>query len=223
MATTALKICCIASPAEARGAAAAGATHLGLVGPMPTGPGVLTLAEARAIAEAAAGLPALPVLLTASDTAAAIVADAATAGVGAVQVVRPIAAGEAAVLAATGLTYIQVIHVEGAGALDLIAPYAGHCDAFLLDSGRPAARELGGTGRAHDWTVSAAFVAASPRPVFLAGGLTPANVGAAIAQVRPHGIDVCSGLRPAGPLDPGLLAAFTAAVSEANTRLANGG
>ena len=76
-------------------------------------------------------------------------------------------------------------------------------DALLLDSGRPGARvpELGGTGRVHDWSLSASIVQASSVPVFLAGGLTPDNVGQALAQVRPFGLDLCSGVRTAGALD----------------------
>lgn len=211
MAEIRVKICCIASVDEARMAAEAGAELLGLVGPMPSGPGVLTLGEAGRIA-AHAPPAARPILLTASDTAAGIVADAARAGVSAVQVVRHIAVGEARDLAARGLDYVQVVHVEGRGCLDLIDMYAGHCGAFLLDSGRPSAAELGGTGRVHDWSVSAEFCRRSPRPVFLAGGLTPGNVAAAIARVRPAGVDICSGLRRNGALDPGLLAAYMAAI-----------
>jgi len=211
MSATRVKICCIASGEEARRAAGAGAELLGLVGPMPSGPGVLTLAQA---AEIAADAPeaARPVLLTSSGTAAGIAAQAARVGVTAVQVVRHIAAAEARALAASGLHYVQVVHVEGRDCLDLIDVYGGHCTAFLLDSGRPSGAELGGTGRVHDWGVSAQFRRRSPRPVFLAGGLTPDNVAEAIAQVRPAGVDICSGLRRNGALDPGLLAAFMAAV-----------
>ncbi|MEL6768583.1 MAG: phosphoribosylanthranilate isomerase, partial [Pseudomonadota bacterium] len=197
MAGIEIKICCIANAAEARLAAKAGADWFGLVGPMPSGPGILTLAAAREIAKAApAG--ARPILLTASETAEEIGRDAAAVGVDAVQVVRHIAPTEACALAARPLHYVQVVHVEDASALDLIDSYAEHADAFLLDSGRPADAVLGGTGRAHDWTVSRAFVAASPLPVFLAGGLHPGNAAEAVASVRPAGLDICSGLRPDG-------------------------
>jgi phosphoribosylanthranilate isomerase len=69
--------------------------------------------------------------------------------------------------------------------------------------------------RVHDWPTSAAIVRASPVPVFLAGGLTAANVGAAIARVRPFAVDVCSGGRTDGRLDPAKLRAFVAAVGAA--------
>ena len=116
---------------------------------------------------------------------------------------------------------VQVIHVEGEDALDLIPAYGPHVHAFLLDSGRPdaAVPEFGGTGRVHDWTISAAFVRASDRPVFLAGGLNPQNVGEAIRRVRPYGVDLCSGVRSNGELDQGKLAAFMHAVGLADHEL----
>jgi phosphoribosylanthranilate isomerase len=140
-------------------------------------------------------------------------------GVQTVQIVGHIPPTESASLAELlpHIRRVQVIHVEDTSALDLIPVYAPHVHAFLLDSGRPGAAvaELGGTGRVHDWQISAAFVKPSPRPVFLAGGLTPDNVGEAIRMARPFGVDLCSGLRPKGPLDDALLADFVAAVREA--------
>ncbi|MCX7324589.1 MAG: hypothetical protein NTZ14_09190 [Hyphomicrobiales bacterium] len=95
-----------------------------------------------------------------------------------------------------------------------MSAYAPHNHAFLLDSGRPAAPmpELGGTGRVHDWRVSAAFVTGSPLPVLLAGGLHAGNVADAIRQVRPYGVDLCSGVRSPVDLDAGKLGRFMAAV-----------
>lgn len=193
----------------------AGADLLGLVGPMPSGPGVLSHDEARAIAADISG-PARPVLLTAAETAAEIIADAARVGVTSVQVVRHIAVDEARALGDSALEYVQVVHVETPASVDLVDTYAEHCSAFLLDSGKPASGTLGGTGDVHDWGLSADFCRRSPRPVYLAGGLTPNNVGAAIARVRPDGVDVCSGLRRAGRLDAGLLHAYIAAIGRAN-------
>ena len=211
-----VKICCIASPEEAWLATEAGADLVGLVGPMPSGAGVVTPERCREIADAA---PAwvTPVLLTASDTAPAIAADVRAANVRVVQLVRHVAPQVHRDLARAvpDLRRLQVIHVEDAGALDLIETYADSTDAFLLDSGRPAQAELGGTGRVHDWQISAAFVATSPRPVFLAGGLTPENVAEAVATVRPFGIDVCSGLRTGDRLDRTKLSAFIAEIDRA--------
>ena len=100
----------------------------------------------------------------------------------------------------------------------MVPVYAQYVHAFLLDSGRPSAvaPEFGGTGRVHDWEISRAFVEKSPVPVFLAGGLAPTNVGAAIRSVLPYGVDVCTGVRTDGELDRELLRAFVQAVSAAD-------
>ena len=110
-----------------------------------------------------------------------------------------------------------MLHVENRAVLADATAIAPHVDALLLDSGRPGAAipELGGTGRVHDWDLSRELVAAVEVPVFLAGGLNPENVGEAIAGVRPHGVDVCSGLRRDGALDAGLLRRFVAAARAA--------
>lgn len=196
-------------------AAVAGADLIGLVGPMPTGPGVLEIAACRAIADRAPAW-ATPVLLTSSEDAASIADDVRQAGVRAVQIVRHVDPDVHAALAKElpGVRRIQVIHVEGPEATELIGAYP-LADAFLLDSGRPSSAQLGGTGRVHDWSVSAAFVLASPVPVFLAGGLGPRNVAEALAQVRPFGVDVCSGLRTDDRLDRDKLLAFMAAIEGA--------
>jgi phosphoribosylanthranilate isomerase len=209
----------MASVAEMRAAVAAGADAVGLVGAMPSGPG--PIADAL-IAEIAAAVPP-PVaafLLTSETSADAIVDHVRRTGVPVVQIVSPIEPSESARLARAlpNTRRVQVIHVESADVLRLIPAYAPHIHAFLLDSGKPGAAipTLGGTGDVHDWGISAAFVTASPHPVFLAGGLTPANVGAAIARVRPFGVDLCSGIRSGGALDPAKLAAFVAAVRAAD-------
>jgi phosphoribosylanthranilate isomerase len=112
-----------------------------------------------------------------------------------------------------GIAVWQVVHVEGAGSIRAAREAAEGSDALLLDSGRPAAvvPELGGTGRTHDWSVSADIVRRSSIPVLLAGGLNPENAAQAVAEVAPAGLDVCSGLRIEGALDPGLLERFVAA------------
>ena len=106
---------------------------------------------------------------------------------------------------------VQVIHVESREALDEIDAYEPHIHAFLLDSGRPNREvpELGGTGRTHDWRISAEFVTKSRKPVYLAGGLSPENVSAAVLQVNPFGLDLCSGIRePNRALNEQKLSAF---------------
>ncbi len=196
-------------------AARAGADLIGLVGPMPSGPGILSLDTAREIATDAP-VWTTPTLLTSSETANDISRDASACGVHAVQIVRHVdpRVHHALMRDMPALRRIQVIHVEDETCLDLIGAYGSSVEAFLLDSGRPSRAELGGTGRTHDWSLSAAFVRRSPVPVFLAGGLTPKNVADALAQVRPFGIDVCTGVRTGGRLDPAKLASFIAAMGD---------
>jgi len=109
-----------------------------------------------------------------------------------------------------GVSLVQVIHVTGPEAVDEAIAVAPHVDAILLDSGNQslAIKELGGTGRTHDWTLSRKIRESIEAPLFLAGGLNPANVAAAIREVQPFGIDVCSGLRTDGNLDRQKLQTF---------------
>ncbi len=213
---TRVKVCCIASVEEARLAIQNGADALGLVGRMPSGPGPISDAAIAAITAFAP--PAVATfLLTAETEAEAISAHVRRTRPTCVQIVSPIAPVQAARLACLepAVKRVQVVHVEGWDALDRIAAYAPHVHAFLLDSGRPNApvAELGGTGRAHDWAVSAAFVQASPLPVFLAGGLWTSNAIDAVTMVKPYGLDLCSGIRTDGQLDAGKLGAFMDAVA----------
>ena len=200
----------------------AGADALGLVARMPSGPGPIPDAMIAAVT-AVVPPPVATFLLTSETTAEAISAHIRETNPSTVQVVSHIDPAESEKLAMLEphVRRVQVIHVEGPEAIDLIPLYAPHVHAFLLDSGRPnaAIAELGGTGRAHDWTVSAAFVRATDRPVFLAGGLSAINVADAIRQVRPYGLDLCSGVRSGGNLDPVKLGAFMLAVKQADAEL----
>lgn len=219
---TRIKICCIASIDEAQLAIAAGADALGLVAAMPSGPGVIPDARIARIA-AWAPPPVSTFLLTAETTAPRIAEHIAATLPTTVQIVNHIDPCEVAELARLlpQVRRVQVIHVENEQALGMIDAYAPHVHAFLLDSGKPcgAVQELGGTGRTHDWAISARFVRASPVPVFLAGGLDDSNVAAALRQVRPYGIDLCSRVRTAGQLDIVKLALLTSAVREADALL----
>jgi len=215
-----IKICCIASEDEAARALDAGADALGLVGPMPSGPGVIDTDTARRIA-ARVPPPITAFLLTSETTAPAIAEHVLSVGAGAVQIVAPVDPSELErlrTLLPAAIRRIQVVHVEGPEALEQIAPTAPFVHAFLLDSGRPSApvAELGGTGRRHDWSISADFVRQSPVPVFLAGGLTAATVAEAVTTVRPFGLDLCSGVRTDGHLDSAKLTAFMAAARTAS-------
>lgn len=211
-----VKICCIQSVDEAARAIAAGADALGLVGDMPSGPGVIDGDRAREVA-AAVPPPIATFLLTQRASAVEIASHVQEVGANTVQIVRHIDPDESRLLAEllpSAVRRVQVIHVEDRSALELIARYASHVHAFLLDSGRPSAAtpELGGTGRIHDWSVSAEFVAKSPIPVFLAGGLNAENVAEAVRVVKPYGIDLCSSVRTDDQLDDAKLARFMASV-----------
>ena len=213
-----VKVCCIRDVEEAGQAIAAGAAALGLVSEMPSGPGVI--AEEMIARVAAAAPPAVATfLLTCLPDAARIAEQARRTGVSTVQICDQPEPGAAAALrrALPALKVVQVVHVVGPASVGEAVEAARDADAVLLDSGNPAARvkELGGTGRRHDWALSAEIVARTARPVFLAGGLTPENVGEAIRTVRPWGLDVCSGVRTDGRLDPDKLGRFFDAVQAA--------
>lgn len=219
---TRVKVCCIANLEEARMAVRAGASALGLVSEMPSGPGVIP--EDR-IAEIAAAAPpgVATFLLTCRPDAEAIAAQQRRTGVGVVQLCDETAPGTRAELRrlAPGVKLVQVIHVQGPESVDAARAAATEVDALLLDSGRPdlAVKELGGTGRVHDWETSRAIREAVEVPVFLAGGLRPENVARAIATVRPYGVDLCSGIRVGGRLDERRLSAFMRAVASARQHL----
>lgn len=219
---TRLKVCCIASVAEARLAVALGADALGLVSAMPSGPGVIDDATVVAVA-ARVPVPVAAFLLTSRVDAEGLVAQARAAGATTLQLVDAVApAALAAVRAALpGVRLVQVIHVLDDASVEEAQAALPHVDALLLDSGNPrlAVKELGGTGRVHDWALSRRIrdaAHAAGVPVFLAGGLRADNVAAAVARVRPFGVDVCSGVRTDGRLDAAKLAAFAAALAAAD-------
>lgn len=216
---TRIKACCIKSLNEARQAINAGVDALGLVSRMPSGPGQIAN-ETIAKITSAVPPPIATFLLTSETTADAISAHIRATNPSAIQVVSHIDPSESEKLAQIEpeVRRVQVIHVEGPEALELISAYSPYVHAFLLDYGKPNAieAELGGTGRRHDWAISAKFVKKSRRPVFLAGGLSADNVGAAIRQVRPFKLDLCSGVRTNGCLDPAKLGRFITAARRAD-------
>ncbi len=215
---TRVKICCISSIEEARKAIQLGADAVGLVSEMPSGPGVI---PETLIAEIAAVVPPPTVtfLLTSLTDPRQIVAQQKRCGVNTVQIVDNLAPDDYPVLRAgmPGVSLVQVVHVGGEESVAEAVEVAGWVDALLLDSGNPKlpVKELGGTGRTHDWGLSARIVAEAGVPVFLAGGLCAENVGQAIRSVRPFGVDLCSGVRTADALDEQKLLAFMEAVEAA--------
>jgi len=207
----------MASAGEARIAIAHGADAVGLVSAMPSGPGPIA---AELIATIVESLPPMlgAFLLTSLQDPVAIVAQQRRCRTNTLQIVDSLPLDAYTVLRGElpGIAIVQVIHVRDESAIRealIVAPFV---DAILLDSGNPslAIKELGGTGRVHDWTVSRRLREAVEVPVILAGGLNSQNVRAAIAAVQPFAVDVCSGVRTNGALDEGKLAAFLAAVAE---------
>lgn len=213
--TTRVKICCMASIDEAWLAIGAGASALGFVSKMPSGPGPI---DEELIAEIVATVPPgiSTFLLTSETTAAPVIDQQRRTRVNTIQLVDAVEGGTYQTLhrELPGVSIVQVIHVAGPSSIDEAMDAAKHVDALLLDSGNPrlAVKELGGTGRVHDWTVSRQIRDLSPVPVYLAGGLNPSNAASAIEQVDPFALDVCSGMRTDGRLDATKVDAFMSAV-----------
>jgi phosphoribosylanthranilate isomerase len=219
--TPRVKICCISSIAEARLAIEYGASALGLVSAMPSGPGVITEDE---IAEIAATIPP-PIgsfLLTSGQNVDSIVEQHRRCRTNCIQLCDRLTSGTTRELKAAlpGIAVVQVIHVTGPESVQEACTAAESVDAILLDSGNPALKikELGGTGRRHDWTLSREIRERVHVPLFLAGGLTESNVAESIEAIAPFGLDLCSGVRTDGKLDKLKLSRFFAAVQAATSR-----
>ncbi len=208
---TRFKVCCIASTEEAVLAVRYGASALGLVSEMPSGPGVIPEDRIREIA-ALAPPDVSTFLLTSRTDPDEIIDQHRRCLTTTIQLVDRVDTAAYGRLRAglPNVQLVQVIHVTGPSSLAEAVAVAAHADALLLDSGRPdlEVKELGGTGRVHDWDVSRSIREAVEVPVFLAGGLNPENVREAVEAVRPYGVDVCSGLRTEGRLDAAKLSGF---------------
>ena len=216
-----VKICCIASIEEMHLAVAYGASAVGLVSAMPSGPGPI---PEEAIAEIATHIPP-PVasfLLTSKQDAASIIAQQKKCRTNTIQLCDEIDQRTYRELrnSLPGVSLVQVIHVNGPESVREAVAVSEYVDAILLDSGSPTAavKVLGGTGRVHDWKVSKTIREAVDIPVFLAGGLRADNVPRAISEVAPFALDVCSGVRTEGKLDETKLARFFEAVREHQSR-----
>ena len=211
-----IKICCISSVAEAQLAIRHGAAALGLVAKMPSGPGVI---PETIIAEIAATIPPAigSFLLTSEQNVQSIIDQQWRCRVNTLQIVDRLQVGKYDDLRAAlpGISLVQVIHVTGEESFEEACQIAEQgVDALLLDSGdqRLAVKQLGGTGRTHDWSISRRIREAVNVPIFLAGGLRTENVKEAVQAVRPFGIDLCSSVRTDGRLDEMKLARFFEAV-----------
>jgi phosphoribosylanthranilate isomerase len=210
-----VKICCIGSVEEAGLAVEMGASALGLVSHMPSGPGVIS---DDLIAEIAATVPPAigTFLLTSRQSVDEIVAQQQACRTNTIQICDHLIRGTHCELkmALPGISIVQVVHVTGPESVEEAVAIAADVDAILLDSGNQklAIKELGGTGRTHDWSLSREIRERIGVPMFLAGGLNAENVAQAIAEVRPFGVDICSGVRTNGRLDAEKLRRYFSAV-----------
>ena len=214
---TRIKICCMSSVDEIRIAVRGGADALGFVAEMPSGAGVIGEALAAQL------IPIVPppvgtFLLTCETDARRIVDQQRRCGANTLQLCDRVTADARSLVCRQlpGIKIVQVVHVTGRESVDEALAAQETSDAILLDSGNQSlpVKELGGTGRVHDWAISAEIREKLRVPIFLAGGLTPENVKEAIAAVRPYGVDVCSGLRTGGKLDRQKVEAFISAVTQ---------
>ena len=203
-----VKICCISSIDEARLAIAYGASALGLVSDMPSGPGVID----EDLIEEIAGIvsPGIATfLLTSKTDADSIIRQQRKCKTNTIQIVDSVSNNVYGKLRKElpGIKIVQVVHVNGDESVDETMEVSKFVDAILLDSGNQKlkVKELGGTGRTHDWRISKLIRDSVNVPIFLAGGINPKNVKEAIEAVNPFGIDLCSGVRVDGKLNEQLL------------------
>ena len=214
-----VKICCISSVEEAMLAIKYGASALGLVSEMPSGPGVI---DEKLIAGITSKIPPplATFLLTSKQTAEEIIGQQIKTKVNTLQLVDHIPYSELQKLRKqiTGIKLVQVIHVVDEHSVEEALSVQEYVDALLLDSGNPnlGVKELGGTGRTHNWSISKKIKDKVNIPVFLAGGLNPGNVLEAIEIVQPYGLDICSGVRTENRLDEDKLKLFFENVNKFN-------
>jgi phosphoribosylanthranilate isomerase len=201
---TRIKICCIQSIEEALLAIESGADALGLVARMPSGPGPISDKLIRKISLSVPPLTGI-FLLTCETSAVEIIKHHQRTYTNTIQIVDLLSDGTYSQIreALPSVKIVQVIHVIDSGSVDLALQISESVDALLLDSGNPGlkVKELGGTGRVHNWDLSKKIRENSKCPVILAGGLNPSNIKQAIDHVKPFAVDICNGVRTNGQLD----------------------
>ena len=212
-----VKICCISSIEEAKNALKLGADVLGLVAKMPSGPGTI---EDDLISRIVKSIPpeTPTFLLTPKTNPYEIIEHQRLTGTNCIQLVDAVKIEDYTILRENlpNIQLIQVIHVTSEASIEEAKRYAEVADMILLDSGNPnlEVKELGGTGRVHNWELSRKIVESISIPIFLAGGLKPENIREAIKTVRPFGVDLCSGVRTDGKLDLEKLGMFFTAIRQ---------
>jgi phosphoribosylanthranilate isomerase len=210
-----VKICCISSLNEAKMAINYGASALGLVGKMPSGPGVINDSLISEIAKSVPP-PISTFLLTSETRAEDIVSHYKKVHTTTIQIVDELSNRAYQRLRAElpNVKFVQVIHVIDENSVKEAIEISEFVDAILLDSGNPnlSVKELGGTGRTHNWDLSKQIRERINIPLFLAGGLNKDNVKQAIDYVQPFGLDLCSSVRTNGILDERKLDEFFKAI-----------
>lgn len=206
-----VKICCISSVEEMQLAVKYGASAIGLVSEMPGGQGIIPEELIEEIAlQTPPGISTF--LLTSKQSVDEIISQQKRCKTNTIQIVDHLTEGTHKELkdALPGISIVQVIHVNDDSSVEEAIKVSENVDGILLDSGnrKLEAKELGGTGRTHNWTLSKKIVESVNKPVFLAGGLNSANVGDAVDTVNPYGLDICSGVRYYGKLDEEKLRKF---------------
>jgi phosphoribosylanthranilate isomerase len=215
MAKPKVKICCISSIEEAKMAIEYGASAIGLVGPMPSGPGVINDNLISQIAKVIPP-PISTFLLTSETKAKDIISHYKKVNTTTIQIVDALEKREYDIIRKElpNVKLVQVIHMINKNSVSEAIVIAKYVDAILLDSGNPnlLIKELGGTGRTHNWDLSREIRNSISIPIFLAGGLNKDNVVKAIEVVQPFGVDLCSSVRTNGLLDEQKLKDFFNAI-----------
>lgn len=206
-----MKICCISSIEEAKLAISYGASAIGLVGHMPSGPGIISDELISQITKTIP--PPISTFLLSSETKAVdIITHYRKANTSTIQLVDALAYQEYETLRRElpHVKLVQVIHVIDNDSVSEAIEVSKYVDAILLDSGNPNldVKVLGGTGRTHNWEISNQIRKSIQIPLFLAGGINKDNINQAIAAVQPFGVDLCSSVRTDGKMDSIKLKAF---------------
>ena len=221
-----VKICGITSIHDARLAAAAGADYIGVLVDVAVSERTRSAAEASEIAN---GSPIPTVILLYNRSTADIQEIVSHVQPFAVQLLGQESPQQVAELTRTGAcqfwksVYLPAGSPKNVDIPTVQAKMQAYQDAgadFLLFDSVDMSLEkprYGGTGKTCDWNIAAALIIESPLPVFFAGGIRPENVKAAIETMRPHGIDLCSGVEASkGIKDPHKLERLMAQVEQAN-------
>ena len=219
MKKTKVKICCIKTIEEAETAISLGASAIGLVSEMPSGPGIISDKSILEISNYASG-KVDTFLLTSKQDSDSIIQQLIKFKTTTLQIVDKLTKGSYSDIrsAVPDIKIVQVLHVKNDKSIDEAKSIENKVDAILLDSGNDnlLIKELGGTCRTHDWSISKKIVESVNIPIYLAGGLNPSNVAEAIKTVKPHSVDVCSGVRTNGNLDKNKLTNFFNSLNSIN-------